>query len=289
MEPGGRRRFPCNFMDFGQDQTLTDAAGERHAPAEGPIRIVSLVPSLTELLCDLGLAPQMVGRTGFCIHPRETVRAIPKVGGTKTVNLARLRELAPTHVIVNIDENEKPMVGDIARFAPHVVVTHPLHPRDNLVLYRLLGGIFHRAREASALAHRFEEAWREAARACAALPRENVLYLIWKKPWMTVARNTYISAMLGALGWDTVPETSAERYPRLQLETAFADGARIVLLSSEPYRFRSRNIDEVRRQAPPQARIHLIDGEMVSWYGSRAIAGLAYLAAFRRRLAADGE
>src|SRR5215471_12516961 len=273
-------------MDFAQDQTLVDAAGVRHEPVRGTVRIVSLVPSLTELVCDLGLVPQLVGRTGFCVHPRGALRAIPKVGGTKSVNLARLRELGPTHVIVNIDENEKPTVEEIAGFAPHVVVTHPLHPRDNLALYRLLGGIFDREPEADALARDFEQAWQEAAGSTARLPRENVLYLIWKKPWMTVARDTYISAMLAAFGWDTVPETSVERYPQLELETALASGTQVVLLPSEPYRFRRRDLDEIRCQMPPEVRVSLIDGEMVSWYGSRAIAGLGYLADFRRRVAA---
>lgn len=273
-------------MDFAQEQALTDAAGVRHAPARGAFRVVSLVPSLTELLCDLGLASQLVGRTGFCIHPRAVVRAIPKVGGTKSVDLSRLRELEPTHVIVNIDENEKPTVEEIARFVPHVVVTHPLHPRDNLALYRLLGGIFRRDAEADSLAHAFEQAWRETLRAATAFPRENVLYLIWKKPWMTVARDTYISATLAAVGWDTLPEASAERYPRLALQTALAHDVRLVLLSSEPYRFRERDIAEVESEAPLHVKVSLIDGEMTSWYGSRAIAGLAYLADFRRRLLA---
>lgn len=273
-------------MAFAQEQALTDAAGVRHAPAHGAFRVVSLVPSLTELLCDLGLASQLVGRTGFCIHPRAVVRAIPKVGGTKSVDLARLREIEPTHVIVNIDENEKPTVEEIARFVPHVVVTHPLHPRDNLALYRLLGGIFRRDAEADALAHDFEQAWRETVRAAAAFPRENVLYLIWKKPWMTVARDTYISATLAAVGWDTVPDGSVERYPRLALQAALAHDVRLVLLSSEPYRFRERDIAEVESEAPPHVKVSLIDGEMTSWYGSRAIAGLAYLADFRRRLLA---
>src|SRR5262249_29517188 len=101
-------------------------------------------------------------------------------------------------------------------------------------------------------------------------------------------QNTYISRMLAAFGWNTVPAESAERYPQLELETAFAEGVQRILLSSEPYRFRDRDIDEIRWQAPPQLQIHLIDGEMVSWYGSRAIEGLAYLAEFRRRLLADG-
>src|ERR687892_517302 len=118
-----------------EESALMDAAGVVHEPVHAAPRIVSLVPSLTELLCDLGLAGELVGRTGFCVHPREVVRRIPKVGGTKSVNIARLRELAPTHVIVNIDENEKPTVDEIARFVPHVIVTHPLHPRDNVALY----------------------------------------------------------------------------------------------------------------------------------------------------------
>lgn len=271
-------------MDLEQHDALTDAAGVTHPPVRGAPRIVSLVPSLTELLCHLGLAPQLVGRTGFCIHPREVVRAIPKVGGTKSVNLVRLRELAPTHVVVNIDENERPTVEAIARFTPHVIVTHPLHPRDNPGLYRLLGSVFRRDAEAAALIQRFEQAWRDMTRAAAAFPREKVLYLIWKKPWMTVARDTYISATLAAVGWDTVPEASTERYPQVALQAAFADGVRRVLLPSEPYRFRERDIVEIEGGVPSGVKVSLIDGEMSSWYGNRAIAGLAYLTDFRRRL-----
>jgi ABC-type Fe3+-hydroxamate transport system substrate-binding protein len=113
---------------------LIDAIGQEHQPVprDGAPRIVSLVPSITELLCDLGLAPFLAGRTGFCIHPAETVRAIPKVGGTKDVNIDKIRRLAPTHLVVNIDENEKPTVDELAQFVPHVVVTHPLVSRDNL-------------------------------------------------------------------------------------------------------------------------------------------------------------
>ena len=127
--------------------TYIDALGQQHNAAPDA-RIVSLVPSVTELLCDLGLAPQLAGRTGFCIHPADVVAGIPKVGGTKDVNLDKLRRLAPTHVVVNIDENEKPTVDQIAQFVPHIVVTHPNAPRDNLDLYRLMGGVFCREREA---------------------------------------------------------------------------------------------------------------------------------------------
>jgi ABC-type Fe3+-hydroxamate transport system substrate-binding protein len=273
-------------MDLGHEYPLVDAAGVRHEPARETPRIVSLVPSLTELICDLGLATQLVGRTGFCVHPRAVVRKVPKVGGTKSVNLKRLRELAPTHVVVNIDENEKPTVDEISRFVPHVVVTHPLQPRDNLGLYRLLGGIFRRDAEAATLARRFEEAWDDITRHKASFSREPVLYLIWKEPWMTVARDTYISATLAAVGWDTVPEASSERYPPIALDAAVSEGARRVLLPSEPYRFRERDAAEIRSALPAHVRVTLIDGEMTSWYGSRAIAGLRYLPEFRSRMVA---
>ncbi|MDH5579077.1 MAG: helical backbone metal receptor, partial [Betaproteobacteria bacterium] len=99
-------------------------------------RIVSLVPSLTELVCALGLGEALVGRTGFCVHPQDVVRRIPKVGGTKDVDLAKVRALEPTHVVLNVDENRKETADELATFVPNLVVTHPLGPLDNLGLYR---------------------------------------------------------------------------------------------------------------------------------------------------------
>jgi ABC-type Fe3+-hydroxamate transport system substrate-binding protein len=265
---------------------LRDALGTRHAAAAGPVRIVSLVPSITELVCDLGLAGALVGRTGFCIHPRALVRAIPKVGGTKDVDLARVRALAPTHVIVNMDENEKPLVDELARWVPHIIVTHPLAPLDNLPLYRLLGGIFGRVMEAEALYAEFTRAYDEVAAVCATLPRRPVLYLIWRKPWMTVSRDTYIARTLALVGWDTVPATAAVRYPEIELDAALTADVAHILLSSEPYRFRERDIDVVQKLLPPQLQcsVRLIDGEITSWYGSRAIQGLRELARLRAAL-----
>ena len=126
------------------------------------LRIVCLVPSITELLCDLGLAGQVVGRTGFCVHPWEVVREIPKVGGTKDVLMDRARELEPTHVVVNVDENLKEDAETLAEFVPNVVVTHPQEPRDNLALYRQMGREFGREAEAEALCERFDEAYARA-------------------------------------------------------------------------------------------------------------------------------
>ncbi|MGZ3184671.1 MAG: helical backbone metal receptor [Telluria sp.] len=248
-----------------------DAVGQKHTPAPDA-RIVSLVPSITEMLCDFGLAGQLVGRTGFCIHPAAAVQAIPKVGGTKDVNLAKLRRLAPTHVVVNIDENEKPTVDAIAEFVPHIVVTHPLAPRDNLDLARLLGGVFCRAAEAEAWCASFEA---EYARLRAA-PRHarTLLYCIWKDPWMSVAPDTYIANMMAEVGW-RVPQLGSARYPAFEWTEALLDGIDGVLLSTEPYRFTQAHADALARELGKP--VWLVDGEMFSWYGTRALAGLRYV------------
>ncbi|HVK95925.1 MAG TPA: helical backbone metal receptor [Noviherbaspirillum sp.] len=255
---------------------LIDAIGCEHRPAaQASPRIVSLVPSITELLCDLGLAKWLVGRTGFCIHPAEAVRGIPKVGGTKDVNLDKIRQLAPTHLIVNIDENEKPTVDALASFIPHVIVTHPLAPRDNLVLYRLLGGIFHAGDAAEALCAAFESGYAALAAARKG-PPQTLLYCIWKDPWMTVSRDTYIARMMAEIGWQawTPPDTTV-RYPVFTWSDAVAQAIDGVLLSSEPYRFTEAHVDALERQIGKP--VQLLDGELMSWYGSRSIGGLRYL------------
>lgn len=261
-------------MNITVDPNLVDALGNAHAPAP-TARIVSLVPSITELLCDLGLAGKLVGRTGFCIHPGAVVADIPKVGGTKDVNIDKIRALAPTHVVVNIDENEKPTVEELAAFVPHIVVTHPLLPSDNLALARLMGGIFGAQAAAEQWCGQFE---RELAglRALPPAPQRTVLYCIWKDPWMSVSCETYIAAMLGELGWE-VPRLAEDgtRYPRFGWSGELLDQVDAVLLSTEPYRFTEEHADALERQLGKP--VFFVDGEMMSWYGSRALAGLRYL------------
>jgi ABC-type Fe3+-hydroxamate transport system substrate-binding protein len=258
-------------------------------------RIVCLVPSVTELICELGLGDQLVGRTGFCIHPWETVRRIPKVGGTKDVKLEKVRELEPTHVVVNVDENLKEDAEALAELVPEVIVTHPQAPRDNLDLYRLLGGIFGREAEAERLCAEFEAAYARATEL--ERPARDVLYLIWRDPWMTIAPETYIAQTLALFGWRTPPSSDVvelihpgdekaqpRRYPEVDLGD-FAGRVDRVLLSSEPFHFKERHLAEVEALVPG-ASVSLIDGEMTSWYGSRAIAGLEYLADYTAEAAA---
>jgi ABC-type Fe3+-hydroxamate transport system substrate-binding protein len=199
---------------------------------------------------------------------------VPKVGGTKSVDLAKIRALAPTHVIVNVDENRKETADALAGFVPNLIVTHPLAPLDNLVLYRQLGSAFGKEHEAEQLCDRFEVEYNEI-RKRKFQPR-NVLYLIWKDPWMTVSRDTYVSRTLALVGLQTLPDSAGVRYPELaDLNVAGID---LILVSTEPYRFRESHAKEIHVQTGKQVR--LIDGEMTSWYGSRAIQGLRYLAGF---------
>lgn len=265
------------------DEVLCDAIGTVHRVWRGTARIVSLVPSLTELVCDLGLAGQLVGRTGFCIHPRDTLRTVTKVGGTKDVKVDVIRALQPTHLIVNIDENRRETVDELARFVPNVIVTHPCAPEDNLALYRLFGTLFDRRQRGEALALALEQALADADALRMRIEPESVLYLIWRDPWMTVSRSTYISAMLARVGWHSLPDASVARYPVIDWNEPWLTGLGRVLLSSEPYRFRAQHVEEVAGLS--RASVELIDGEMASWYGSRAIAGIRYLTDLRGRLA----
>lgn len=199
------------------------------------------------------------------------------MGGTKSVKLEKVRALRPTHVIVNVDENTRQTADALAAFVPQLIVTHPLGPLDNLALYRQIGNAFDREREAEVLCSRFEIAFREAEKR--RFRQRKILYLIWKEPWMTVSRDTYVSRMLEVFGLRTLPEASQTRYPELKdLDV----GAEAILLSTEPFRFGEQHRTELEQRTRLPA--YLIDGEMTSWYGSRAIAALGYLAEFTSRL-----
>jgi hypothetical protein len=247
-------------------------------------RIVSLVPSLTELLCELGLAEQVVGRTGFCIHPREQVARIAKVGGTKTVNLPKVRALKPTHLVVNIDENEKPTVEALRPDVGEVVVTHPITVDDNRQLIASFGERFGVQDRAAQWIERFDAA-RAALREEAARHRpQRVMYLIWKDPWMTVGPDTFIAHMLREAGWSVwAPSLESNdpplaRYPSFDWDAVDWTQVDRVLASSEPYRFTPALVQAMAQSCPRP--VHLIDGEMTSWYGTRVVEGFTYLRDF---------
>jgi ABC-type Fe3+-hydroxamate transport system substrate-binding protein len=249
----------------------------------GTPRIVSLVPSLTELLFALDLGDAVVGRTGFCVHPRDAVRAVPKVGGTKTVDVDAILALRPTHLVVNVDENEKPTVERLAEHVPHVVVTHPCRTTDLPDLFETFGRTFDRVPQSARLTAEFHAAHREIRqRQWRAL---GVVYLIWKDPWMTVGRDTFIADMLSQVGLEVIVPDTSRRYPEVDWRRNPPSAADLVLFSSEPYRFSER--DAVAFAAEHGLAAHrclTIDGEMTSWYGPRAIEGLRYLHRLRESI-----
>jgi len=270
---------------FGPAIAPASGRGYRADLASPGVRIASLVPSLTELLVELGLHDRLVARTGFCTHPASMVRDVPKVGGTKDVNLPKLQRLAPTHVLVNVDENRLETIESIRAWPspPQIVVTHPLCPDDNLALIAQMvehfgaqGDVRERA---AALVHALQrelDLTRPDAR-----PPQRVLYLIWRDPWMTVARDTYIAAMLARVGWHTLADalggaSGAARYPVVRGDEPWLAGVQQVLLSSEPYAFAEPHRASAQALCP-NARVRLADGELLSWYGARAVAGLRYL------------
>jgi ABC-type Fe3+-hydroxamate transport system substrate-binding protein len=260
-----------------------DALGTYHAPHGAP-RIACLVPSITETLFALDLGEHVVARTGFCIHPEPAIRDVPKVGGTKDVNIGKLIETEPTHVIVNIDENTKPDVEKIRRTIPNVIVTHPMVPEDNVALFQLFGHIFHRTQRADELSRDLMRALREARDVGTRLPQETVLYLIWKNPWMTVSRDTYVSQMLATVGWKTLPIQAATRYPEITEDDSMWRDVDRVLLSSEPYSFDDSHVSSLNATQSLRRSAQLIDGEYPSWYGVRAIEALRYLAGLRQSI-----
>lgn len=247
------------------------------------VRIASLVPSLTELVVELGLGDLLVARTGFCIHPAQRLGRVPKVGGTKDVNLAKLRRLAPTHVLLNVDENRLETVKALQSLGAELVVTHPCGPEDNLGLVDQLARVFAAQPGVAERSHALRTALCDelAQTLPVGRPPCRVLYLIWRDPWMTVARDTYISRMLARVNWLSEPavdggERGAARYPVLRGDEPWLAHIERVLLSSEPFSFTDEHLHQAQALCP-QARVQRVDGELLSWYGPRAVPGLRHL------------
>ena len=245
-----------------------------------PQRIVSLVPSLTELLAELGLDAEVVGLTRFCVRPPGWKARKTIVGGTKNVDVGRVRALAPDLVIANVEENEREPVEAIAEFAP-VLLTEPATVDAALATIRAVGGAVGRGPLADALAD-------EIARGFGALAPEasgeavRALYLIWRDPWMAAGGDTYISDVMARGGIGNVCGGLA-RYPTLAPAEVRRLAPEAVLLSSEPYPFAEKHLAEIRALAP-EAEAVLVDGEAFSWYGPRMRAAPAALRAVRQRL-----
>ena len=252
---------------------------ERPSLPAPPARIVSLVPSLTEALFDLGLGARVVGVTDWCVHPAAGVAGLPKVGGTKDTDVAAVLALRPDLVIANHEENTRRTVERLERAGVPVWVTYPRTVREGAALLRELAALGASEEALRTVVEPVEEAVVEAERTRPAVPAR-VFCPVWRDPWMSVGADTYAQDLLTLSGGANVfAERRERRYPRVTLDDVAAAAPEVVLLPDEPYAFGPRDVAELRRLPIPAApdRIHCIDGTWVSWYGARIRPALATL------------
>lgn len=240
-------------------------------------RIVSLVPSLTELLIDLGLTEHIAGRTRFCVHPADKVKDIPIIGGTKNPRLDKIRESNPDLIIANKEENRprdvKSLMDDF-----EVEVTNISTIEDALITIHELGQKLESAEKAKALIGEIQQLLEER-------PDESELrtaYIIWKEPWMSVGGDTYIHDVLEHWKLPNV-FSDQSRYPKFGLKELKSYNPDLILLSSEPFPFKEKHISQVE-EACPAARVLLVEGEWFSWYGSHMRHAFGRLNVWRKAI-----
>lgn len=245
-----------------------------------PLRIISAVPSQTELLFDLGLDEQLVGITKFCIHPANKVKRKTVVGGTKTLNINQIHALKPDFILANKEENARDQIEELQRhYAVHVtdVATLP----DALSMIREVGKQVGKAQRADELAR--EIAVSLSSGFFSPPPLLSVAYLIWRKPYMTAGGDTFINAMLEQAGFRNA-FAGQSRYPEVSLDDLRTAQPDLIFLSSEPYPFAEKHRHELQ-QICPSARVILVDGEVFSWYGSRLLWAADYFRSLHQQIA----
>ena len=265
--------------------TVADQLNRKIQIPENPSRIVSLVPSQTELLADLGLDSEVVGVTRFCVHPDDWRFCKTRVGGTKDFKLDRIRELRPDLIIANKEENEKDGIRELEKEFP-VWVSDVYDLESTLQMIDNVGGLIGRMNTARALVDDIRMSFKSLALQVKERHPSNqptAAYLIWNDPMLVAGGDTFISAMIEAGGWRNV-FADRVRYPEISSEDLQAVAPDLVFLSSEPYPFREEHVKAMLKIVP-QAQIHLVDGEMFSWYGSRLKKTPGYLKALRAKIA----
>lgn len=241
---------------------------------ELPKRIVSLVPSQTELLVDLGLREQIVGVTKFCVHPKDLRKDKKVVGGTKQVHYNRIKALHPDIILCNKEENTEEMVTELEKIAP-VHVSDVKTIDESLQLILQYGEMFEVKQKASELGEKilsekatFEDYIKD-------VPERRVAYFIWKDPWMVAGRDNFIDHLLKLNRFKNVFSDEDSRYPEIDLEQLEQKKVALVLLSTEPFPFKLKHREELEKKVRVDG-VHIVDGEYFSWYGSRLKAAFHY-------------
>lgn len=238
-----------------------------------PRRIVSLVPSVTETLFALGVGDAVAGVTAYCVEPREGVAPKIKVGGPKDPKLDLIRSLSPDLVVANVEENVKEHVEQLREWGILVFVTYPGTVREGIEMIRELGALTGASERAEEIAGEIEPLYRQAVNLSRTWRPARVFCPIWRNPYMTVNRDTYIHDVLAVCGGANVFADLPERYPEVTLDQMAAAEPEVIVLPDEPYRFRRAHVKDFERYADVPAvrdgRIHLVDGKLLCWYGPR--------------------
>lgn len=247
-----------------------------------PTRIVSLVPSQTELLVDLGLRNSIVGLTKFCVHPNGLIKEKTVIGGTKHVHVNRIKALQPDIILCNKEENTEAIVKDMEAIAP-VHVSDIKTIDDTLSLIKMYGAMFQIQGKADDLVSQIQQKHDDFLKTLdsdSKAPCKKVAYFIWKDPWMVVGKDTFIDYLLSECDFENIFKSKNGRYPEVGLNQL--EDIDYVFLSSEPFPFADKHIKEIAQYT--RAKIMLVDGEYFSWYGSRLLGAFDYFKKLRQQL-----
>lgn len=262
---------------------MKDASGFALALPRPPRRIVSLVPSITETLCHLGLADALVGITAYCLEPRALVRGKTRIGGEKDPDLAAIRALQPDLVVADIEENVREHVETLRGWEIPVWVTYPRTVAQGLAMIRELGQLTDTTVRAEAILADLEPLHAQVRATTARRRPVPVFYPIWRAPWMTINADTYIHDLLAVCGAANIFGDRPARYPTVTLDEMAARRPEVIVLPDEPFRFRRAHLQDFAPYADVPAvragRIHLMDGKPFSWHGPRVREALLTLPA----------
>lgn len=253
-----------------------------------PRRIISIVPSQTEFLNDLGLTDEVIGITKFCVHPAQWFQSITRIGGTKQLNLPLIESLKPDLVLASKEENVKEQVEAIATFCP-VWCSDIATLADAYDMMATIGTLTGKESNATAIIHKIQNGFSSLAKTDKPV---RAAYLIWQKPYMTVGGDTFIHTMMEAAGFENVFKKRI-RYPEVSMEELVNAGADIILFSSEPFPFQEKHLhlfaNEWQTINPTMPHLKIVDGELFSWYGSRMIHAANYFRKLKESLFLNDE
>jgi ABC-type Fe3+-hydroxamate transport system substrate-binding protein len=247
---------------------FSDQCGNRISLPRAPSRIVSLVPSQTELLNDLGLGNQVVGITKFCVHPPSWKNEKTIIGGTKNFNFELIDKLQPDLIIGNKEENYKEGIESLQK-KYNVWMSDIFNLDGALEMIGQIGQICERQAKSSEIIHEIRSSFNKLNSAS----QQRVLYLIWKNPWMCAGKDTFIDSMLLKIGF--VNAVATPRYPEVSPDEIAGLNPDIIFLSSEPYPFKNKHVSSLN-EICPRSKVMLVDGEMFSWYGTRLRLAVDY-------------